>query len=79
MGFIHVSSLSHPSPLAVLMGDRRGHAALCLLSRAWNILTEIFLKEVAGLKLYTSTDVGIFDLTEDLQPWFQGGRGLRKK
>lgn len=68
MGFIHVSSLSHPSPLAVLMGDRRGHAALCLLSRAWNILTEIFLKEVAGLKLYTSTDVGIFDLKEDLQP-----------
>lgn len=50
------------------MGDRRGHAALCLLSRAWNILTEIFLKEVAGLKLYTSTDVGIFDLKEDLQP-----------
>ena len=61
MGFIHVSSLSHPSPLAVLMGDVDA-AALCLLSRAWNILTEIFLKEVAGLKLYTSTDVGIFDL-----------------
>ena len=79
MGFIHVSSLSHPSPLAVLMGDRCGHAALCMLSRAWNILTEIFLKEVAGLKLYTSTDVGIFDLKEDLQLWFQFERGLKKK
>ena len=43
------------------MGDVDA-AALCLLSRAWNILTEIFLKEAAGLKLYTSTDVGIFDL-----------------
>ena len=77
MGVIHISSLSHPSPLSS-SGGGSWTRSFVLLSRAWNILTEIFLKEAAGLKLY-STDVGILDLKEELQPWFQFESDLEKK